>query len=55
MHALDPQGGRDLLTAIREQVEPATAFIGSFSPVMVAHTGAGLLGLAWWWESPRPG
>jgi len=55
MHALDPQGARDLLTAIREQVEPATAFIGSFSPVMVAHTGAGLLGLAWWWEASRPG
>jgi DegV family protein with EDD domain len=55
MHALDPQGARDLLAAIREQVEPATAFIGSFSPVMVAHTGAGLLGLAWWWDASRPG
>jgi DegV family protein with EDD domain len=51
MHALNPDGAGELLTAIREQVEPASAFIGSFSPVMVAHTGAGLLGLAWWWET----
>jgi DegV family protein with EDD domain len=55
MHALDPHGARELLAATRQQVEPATAFIGSFSPVMVAHTGAGLLGLAWCWEASRPG
>jgi len=27
-----------------------SAFIGEFDAVMVAHTGPGLLGLAWWWE-----
>jgi DegV family protein with EDD domain len=51
MHALDPDSATELLAAIQGQVRPATAFVGSFSPVMVAHTGAGLLGLAWWWET----
>jgi fatty acid-binding protein DegV len=51
MHALDPAGATDLLEAIQRQVQPVTAFVGSFSPVMVAHTAAGLLGLAWSWET----
>ena len=28
--------------------------IGAFSTVMVAHTGPGLAGLAWWWEADGP-
>jgi DegV family protein with EDD domain len=39
-----------LLEGARAVTEPATAFVGTFSPVMVTHTGAGLVGLAWWWE-----
>src|SRR5207244_2275466 len=35
---------------VRAEVDPATEFVGSFSPVMVVHTGPGLVGLAWWWE-----
>jgi DegV family protein with EDD domain len=50
MHALDEDGAEQLLAEVRKQVEPATAFVGSFSPVMVAHTGPGLVGLAWRWE-----
>jgi DegV family protein with EDD domain len=50
MHALDEEGALELLAEVRKQVEPATAFVGSFSPVMVAHTGPGLVGLAWRWE-----
>jgi len=50
MHALDEQAAEALLAEVRRRVEPATAFICSFSPVMVAHTGPGLVGLAWRWE-----
>jgi DegV family protein with EDD domain len=50
MHALDEEGAEQLLAEVRNRVEPATAFVGSFSPVMVAHTGPGLVGLAWRWE-----
>jgi DegV family protein with EDD domain len=30
--------------------EGDVSFRAPFSPVMVAHTGRGLVGLAWWWE-----
>ena len=50
LHALEPQVAEDLLADVRSRTEPASAFVGSFSPVMVAHTGPGLAGLAWWWE-----
>ncbi|MDQ6839093.1 MAG: DegV family protein [Actinomycetota bacterium] len=50
LHALDPGGAEHVLDLVRSHVEPASAFVGSFSPVMVAHTGPGLVGLAWWWE-----
>jgi DegV family protein with EDD domain len=30
--------------------EPPDVTINPFGPAMVAHTGPGLLGLAWWWE-----
>ncbi len=49
LHALDPQSAVRLLEAIRAEVQPATAFVQSFGPVMVAHTGPGVTGLAWWW------
>jgi DegV family protein with EDD domain len=52
MHALDPDSAERLLARVWEELTPAVAFIGSFSPVMVAHTGPGLVGLAWWWEEP---
>ena len=29
----------------------AEIFEAPFSSVMIAHTGPGLVGLAWWWES----
>jgi DegV family protein with EDD domain len=52
LHALEPDVAQQLLDEVSRRVEPATAFVGSFSPVMVAHTGPGLVGLAWWWEEP---
>ncbi|HXW82346.1 MAG TPA: DegV family protein, partial [Acidimicrobiales bacterium] len=50
LHALEPDVAQQLLDEVSRRVVPATAFVGSFSPVMVAHTGPGLVGLAWWWE-----
>lgn len=52
LHALRPAEAEALLALVRTQVEPATAFVGTFGPVMVAHTGPGVVGLAWWWEPP---
>jgi DegV family protein with EDD domain len=39
-----------LLTQVRAEAEPATSFLGPFGTVMTAHTGPGLIGLAWRWE-----
>lgn len=50
-HALDPGAAEVLVGVIRAEVEPASCLIESFSPVMVAHTGPGVVGLAWYWES----
>jgi DegV family protein with EDD domain len=50
MHAMDPAGAANLLERVSAEVQPASSFVGEFSPVMVAHTGPGLVGLAWHWE-----
>ncbi len=50
LHALDRDGAERLLEAVKAEVQPASAFVGEFDAVMVAHTGPGLVGLAWWWE-----
>ncbi len=50
LHALSADEAEQLLDRVRAECEPATSFVGEFSPVMVAHTGPGLIGLAWWWE-----
>jgi DegV family protein with EDD domain len=50
LHALADDEARDLLARVTAEVQPQTAFVGEFSPVMVAHVGPGLIGLAWWWE-----
>jgi DegV family protein with EDD domain len=49
LHALNPDGAAHLLEAVRAEVAPATCFVGTFGPVMVAHTGPGVIGLSWWW------
>ena len=43
-------GGRRRLAERVQALEPVSFLIKPFSPVMVAHTGRGLAGLAWWWE-----
>ena len=50
IHAQAADEAAGLLRRVEAEVEPATSFVGEFSPVMVAHTGPGLIGLAWWWE-----
>jgi DegV family protein with EDD domain len=50
MHALDPASADRLLAEVRRSHAPDDVFVGSFSSVMVAHTGPGLVGLAWWWD-----
>jgi len=50
LHALDPEAADLLLAQVTTGERNPTAFVGSFSPVMVTHTGPGLAGLAWWWE-----
>ncbi len=52
LHALAPEGAERLLEEVRREVEPATGLVAAFGPVMVVHTGPGLLGLSWWWEEP---
>jgi DegV family protein with EDD domain len=52
LHALAVDTAHELLNRVTEEVDPATSFVGEFGPVMVVHTGPGLAGLAWWWESP---
>jgi fatty acid-binding protein DegV len=49
LHALDQDAGDDLVARL-DPLRPASLLVGPFSPVMVAHTGRGLAGLAWWWE-----
>jgi len=50
LHADAEQEAVSLLDRVREEVEPATSFVGQFGTVMVAHTGPGVVGLAWRWE-----
>jgi DegV family protein with EDD domain len=48
-HALDPAAAEVLARRVAP-LNPVSSIMGSFSPVMVAHTGRGLAGLAWWRE-----
>jgi DegV family protein with EDD domain len=49
LHALNPDAAAILAERVRA-LDPVSFLVGPFSPVMVAHTGRGLAGLAWWWE-----
>jgi DegV family protein with EDD domain len=50
-HALDPDAAEHLARVISAEGNPVTCLVESFSPVMVAHTGPGVIGLAWQWET----
>lgn len=51
LHALAREVAEHLLEKVEAEVQPATSFVEEFGSVMVVHTGPGLAGLAWWWES----
>jgi DegV family protein with EDD domain len=51
LHALAVETAHELLARVSELERPTTAFVGEFGPVMVVHTGPGLGGVAWWWET----
>jgi DegV family protein with EDD domain len=55
LHANAPTDAQRLLDRVCEQVEPKTSFLGEFGTVMIAHTGPGLVGLAWRWAVPVDG
>jgi DegV family protein with EDD domain len=52
LHADAEPDAESLLDRVRAEAEPETAFVAEFGTVMVAHTGPGLVGLAWRWEPP---
>lgn len=51
LHAGDPQGAKRLAEHACRAHSPATSFIAEAGEVIVAHTGLGVRGLAWWWRS----
>jgi DegV family protein with EDD domain len=51
LHAEAEEDAKGLLKQVTTEVTPATAFVAPFNSVMVVHTGLGLVGLAWWWET----
>jgi DegV family protein with EDD domain len=52
LHAEADTEAEGLLKRVRDDcaIAPATELVLEFSEVMVAHTGPGLVGLAWWWQ-----
>lgn len=57
LHALRPAEAEALLETVTRECKPETSFVGTFGPVMIAHTGPGVTGLAWWWgavDATRP-
>jgi fatty acid-binding protein DegV len=55
LHADAEPDAEGLLKRVRDELDiPAeTELVLEFSEVMIAHTGPGLVGLAWWWQPPR--
>src|SRR5947209_14709232 len=51
LHAEAEEDASRLLKQVEAEIVPATSFVAPFNSVMVVHTGLGLVGLAWWWET----
>jgi DegV family protein with EDD domain len=49
IHAAEPDDAEAVLEGLGA-LEPVERVTAAFSPVMLVHTGPGLVGLAWWWE-----
>jgi fatty acid-binding protein DegV len=54
LHANAREDAQWLLDRVNEQAEPKTLFLGEFGTVMIAHTGPGIVGLAWRWTTSAP-
>lgn len=54
LHADAADDAEHVLKRVAAEVPAATSFVAPFSAVMVAHTGLGLVGLAWWWDDRDP-
>jgi DegV family protein with EDD domain len=54
LHADAEPDAEGLLKRVRDELTTpaATELVLEFSEVMIAHTGPGLAGLAWWWQPP---
>jgi len=50
LHSMRPDAAEELKAAIEGRGEHVDVFVTSFGSVMLAHTGPGILGLAWWGE-----
>jgi len=50
LHADAAGSAEDLGKRLATAVRPASMFVAPFSSVMIAHTGPGLIGVAWWRE-----
>ncbi|HXW34754.1 MAG TPA: DegV family protein [Acidimicrobiales bacterium] len=50
LHSDAPERAADLRARVASAHPGAEMFVAPFSSVMVAHTGPGLIGLAWWWD-----
>ena len=51
LHAGDERGAADLLDRLSRECVPGMSFVAPFAASMIAHTGPGLLGLAWRWAA----
>ncbi len=51
MHAADPDSAEQLRQRIAAEFPCETLFVSAFTPVMGAHTGPGLLGVAFWTDT----
>lgn len=54
LHAMADATAHHLLDRVVREFAPVESLVGEFGPVMVVHTGPGLLGLAWWWDDTAP-
>ena len=53
MHAADPESAKVLRERIAAEFDCETLFVSPFTPVMGAHIGPGLLGVAFWSKDER--
>ena len=52
MHADAPKDAEDIRQTIAKNYDCAELYVSEFTPAMGAHIGPGLLGIAFWSETP---